>query len=74
MAAADALSGARPGARRETSVITKRVDEIEAIVNRFKGRGIKRCYVIQGGREVRVEANPRKVDDHAAADSPRISR
>ena len=36
-------------------------------MNRFKGRGIQRCYVIQGGREVRVEANPRKVDDHAAA-------
>ena len=68
VAAADALSGARPGARRETlESYTKRVDEIEDIVDRFRGRGIQRCYVIQGGREVRIEVNPRQVDDHAAS-------
>lgn len=68
VAAADALSGARPGARRETiESYTRRVDEVEAICADFKPRGIKSAYVISGGREVRVIVDPRRVDDLAAA-------
>ena len=67
VAAADALSGARPGARRETlEAYTRRVDDIEAICADFKQKGVKRAYVIQGGREVRVHVDPRRVDDLAA--------
>lgn len=67
VAAADALSGARPGARRETlESYTQRVDDIEAICEKFRNRGVKRAYVIQGGREVRLEVSPRRVDDGAA--------
>jgi ribonuclease Y len=67
VAAADALSGARPGARRETlESYTQRVDDIEAICEKFRNRGVKRAYVIQGGREVRLEVTPRRVDDGAA--------
>jgi ribonuclease Y len=67
VAAADALSGARPGARRETlESYTQRVDDIEAICEKFRDRGVKRAYVIQGGREVRLEVTPRRVDDQAA--------
>jgi ribonuclease Y len=68
VAAADALSGARPGARRETlEAYTQRVDDIEAICKQFQGRGVQRYYVIQGGREVRIEVDPRRVDDTSAA-------
>jgi len=67
VAAADALSGARPGARRETlESYTQRVEEIEGICAQFNSRGVKRAYVIQGGREVRLEVSPRRVDDQAA--------
>jgi len=67
VAAADALSGARPGARRETlESYTQRVDDIEKICGEFRGRGLKRSYVIQGGREVRIHVDPHRVDDHAA--------
>lgn len=68
VAAADALSGARPGARTETAEsYTQRVEEIDRICGEFRGRGISRSYVIQGGREVRVLVNPQRVDDHSAA-------
>ncbi|MEE2786299.1 MAG: HD domain-containing protein [Myxococcota bacterium] len=68
VAAADALSGARPGARRETlEAYTQRVDDIEAICASLCNRGVQRYYVIQGGREVRVEVDPRRVDDEGAA-------
>ncbi|MEE2756648.1 MAG: HDIG domain-containing metalloprotein [Myxococcota bacterium] len=67
VAAADALSGARPGARRETlESYTQRVDDIEAICERFRDRGVRRAYVIQGGREVRLEVTPKRVNDQAA--------
>ncbi len=67
VAAADALSGARPGARRETvEAYTRRVDDIEAICADFKQKGVRRAYVIQGGREVRVHVDPRRIDDLAA--------
>ena len=68
VAAADALSGARPGARTETAEsYTQRVEEIGRICDEFRGRGISQSYVIQGGREVRVVVNPQRVDDQAAA-------
>ncbi len=68
VAAADALSGARPGARTETAeTYTERVDEIGRICDEFRSRGISQSYVIQGGREVRVVVNPQRVDDQAAA-------
>ena len=68
VAAADALSGARPGARTETAeTYTQRVEEIGRICDEFRGRGISQSYVIQGGREVRVVVNPQRVDDQAAA-------
>ena len=67
VAAADALSGARPGARRETlEAYTRRVDDIERICDGYRNRGIKRSYVISGGREVRVHVDPRRLDDQAA--------
>lgn len=68
VAAADALSGARPGARTETAEsYTQRVDDIGRICDEFRGRGISQSYVIQGGREVRVVVNPQRVDDVTAA-------
>lgn len=68
VAAADALSGARPGARRETiESYTQRVDDVQAICADFQSRGIRSTYVISGGREVRVHVDPRRVDDLAAA-------
>lgn len=68
VAAADALSGARPGARRETiETYSQRVEEVQGICEDFKPRGIRNTYVISGGREVRVLVDPRRVDDLAAA-------
>ncbi len=66
VAAADALSGARPGARRETVIAyTERVDQIGEICERFAE--VRRHYVISGGRELRIEVDPRKIDDLGAA-------
>ncbi len=68
VAAADALSGARPGARRETvESYSQRVEDVQTICADFKPRGIRNTYVISGGREVRVVVDPRRVDDLAAA-------
>ena len=54
-------------ARRETlESYTQRVDDIEKICGEFRGRGLKRSYVIQGGREVRIHVDPHRVDDLAA--------
>lgn len=65
VAAADALSGARPGARRETlEAYGQRVDDLQNICSTFPT--IKQSYVIQGGREVRVQVDPRQVDDLGA--------
>ena len=63
--AADALSAARPGARREVlEAFLKRVQEIEAIAT--SKEGIKAAYAINAGREIRVIANAKLVNDDEA--------
>ena len=62
VASADAISGARPGARRETTTnYIKRLQQLEEISSSFKG--VEKCYAIQAGREVRVMVKPEQVDD-----------
>ena len=62
VASADAISGARPGARRETTTnYIKRLQQLEEISASFKG--VEKCYAIQAGREVRVMVKPEQVDD-----------
>ncbi len=66
VATADAVSAARPGARRETTQIyLERLRNLEDIANGH--RGVDKAYAIQAGREIRVMVQPSEVDDRLAA-------
>ena len=70
MAAADAISAARPGARRETvDLFIKRMQTLEDIANSFEG--VEKSYAIQAGREVRIAVRPDDIDELGAL---RLSR
>jgi ribonucrease Y len=63
--AADAISAARPGARRETlDAYIKRLEKLEQIANSFQG--VQQSYAIQAGREIRILVQPEQVDDSSA--------
>ena len=64
--AADALSGARPGARREMlETYVRRLEELERITNSFKG--VEKSYAVQAGREIRIIVQHDMVSDQEAA-------
>jgi len=68
--AADAISAARPGARRETlEAYIKRLETLEEIADSFEG--VEKAYAIQAGREIRIMVKPDRVDDATAVQMAR---
>ena len=69
--AADSVSSARPGARRETlELYVRRLHKLESIADSFDG--VRKSYAIQAGRELRIAVKPETIDDDSAAELARI--
>ncbi|MEW6586807.1 MAG: ribonuclease Y, partial [Nitrospirota bacterium] len=66
IAAADALSAARPGVRKESiENYLKRLEKLEQMAMSF--RGVEKCYAIQAGREIRIIVKPEDVSDEMSS-------